>query len=200
MAKVKQVKARKDYPQHGIAKGDLHYTWSLMVGPRASVTYRQKTPPRPSQLTTSEFLGRMGDLEHGFLEFEMSHDDAAEEFLQGMIEELESIAEDQEEKRESMPENLYYSANAERMEERAEAARSWASEIKAILDDGREAAETAANCDWRDLEEFEGIDPEEEDEDDLPSQEEIERVRHEQIDSIWQDAIQSAADACGGYD
>jgi len=54
--KVHKVKARKDYPQFGIKKGDEHYTWSVMYGPRNSRTFRQLTPPKPSQLTSSEFL------------------------------------------------------------------------------------------------------------------------------------------------
>lgn len=46
MPKVTQVKAGKDYPEFGIKKGELHYTWAH---------YRQKpqrslTPPKASQL------------------------------------------------------------------------------------------------------------------------------------------------------
>lgn len=43
-------------------KGDRYYTWSLMMGSRG-VDYRSLTPPKRSQLTMSEFLGAMYDLE-----------------------------------------------------------------------------------------------------------------------------------------
>lgn len=203
MPKVKKVKARKDYPQFGIKKGDEHYTWSLILGPRTSRTFRQIKPPRPSQLTTSEFLGRMGDLEADFGEFTFDHDDAAEEFLRGAIEELESIAENEDEKYENLPENFQYGEAGQRMEERAEAARSWAQEIETLLDEANERVEEISTADWRDLEEFEGH-PEEDDEDfdpgDVPTEDEIEAARNAQIDDIWTSTVEACAEANPGYD
>lgn len=46
MANAKQVKAGKDYPQFGIKKGDLHWTWAAY----GESTQRSLTAPRPSQL------------------------------------------------------------------------------------------------------------------------------------------------------
>lgn len=200
MPKVKQVKARKDYPEHGVKKGDLHYTWSLMLGARHSRTFRQIAPPRPSQLTTSEYLGGMGDIEHDFGAFEMTHDEAAEEFLQGVIEQLESLAESEEEKFENVPENLQYSENAQRMEERAEAARSWASEIESYLDEARDRAEEISTLDWWELDEFSSIDPESDDEDDFPTQDEIDVALNSEIDAVWTACIEDCANACPGYE
>lgn len=44
MPKVQHVKARKDYPESGIKKGDMYYTASVMTGPRSSRTIRSKGP------------------------------------------------------------------------------------------------------------------------------------------------------------
>jgi hypothetical protein len=46
MPRVKQVKARQDYPQFGVKKGDIHYTWAFF---RQGIQ-RSLTRPKPSQL------------------------------------------------------------------------------------------------------------------------------------------------------
>ena len=55
MARIHYRKARKDYPEHGIAKGDMYYTAQIKTGPRSSRVLRSLTPLKPSQLTTSPF-------------------------------------------------------------------------------------------------------------------------------------------------
>jgi len=53
MARVNLVKkARKDYPEKGIKKGDSYYWWAFRYGGK----HVSKTYPRNSQLTQSEFL------------------------------------------------------------------------------------------------------------------------------------------------
>lgn len=52
MPKVNTAKAAKDYPNEGIKKGDLYYSWAFFRGP----TLRSKTPPRRSQITGSANL------------------------------------------------------------------------------------------------------------------------------------------------
>jgi hypothetical protein len=52
MPRVYTTKAAKDYPNHGVKKGDLYYHWSFFRGPKKM----SKTPPRQSQLTNSETL------------------------------------------------------------------------------------------------------------------------------------------------
>ena len=56
MARVHHRKAAKDYPDHGIAKGDLYYYTKIKTGPRSSRVLRSKEPFKRSQLTSSEFL------------------------------------------------------------------------------------------------------------------------------------------------
>lgn len=50
MPKVHTQKAAKDYPKHGIKKGDTYYSWSFRYGG----TYKSLTRPKPSQLTQSK--------------------------------------------------------------------------------------------------------------------------------------------------
>ena len=50
--KVHKCKARKDYPNSGIKKGDTYYWWKFYKGP----LYRSLSYPKRSQLTQSEYL------------------------------------------------------------------------------------------------------------------------------------------------
>ena len=50
--KVHKSKARKDYPNSGIKKGDTYYWWKFYKGP----LYRSLSYPKRSQLTQSEYL------------------------------------------------------------------------------------------------------------------------------------------------
>lgn len=54
MPRVHRQKAAKDYPEHGIAKGDTYYRWAFRYGGKR----KSKTYPRPSQLTQS----KLGDV------------------------------------------------------------------------------------------------------------------------------------------
>lgn len=51
MPRVQTQKARKDYPEQGIKKGDTYYSWKFRYGGE----YKSKTPPKPSQLTQSKW-------------------------------------------------------------------------------------------------------------------------------------------------
>ena len=50
-ARVHHVKAGKDYPDQGIKKGEMHYTWALF----RQRARRSKVKPTRSQLESSEF-------------------------------------------------------------------------------------------------------------------------------------------------
>lgn len=52
MPQVRKLEARKDYPQFGIEKGQEHYVWSFY----GSGSIRSLTPPKQSQLTSSDTL------------------------------------------------------------------------------------------------------------------------------------------------
>lgn len=53
MPRVKSQRANKDYPEHGIKRGDTYYKWSIRTG-MGGTTYISKTYPKPSQLTNSK--------------------------------------------------------------------------------------------------------------------------------------------------
>lgn len=52
MPRVHQARAAKDYPEHGIKKGDTYYHWAFFRGRKQM----SKTPPRRSQTTASPNL------------------------------------------------------------------------------------------------------------------------------------------------
>lgn len=128
MPKVHKVKARKDYPHFGIKKGDVHYNWFLKTGPRMSREFRQIQPPRRSQLTTSEFLSTVYDIEDRLAAI-ASLDDA-----RSLVDELNQLADDQEERLSNMPEGLQQGDTGQMLERRAEGCREAANEIESILD------------------------------------------------------------------
>lgn len=55
MPKVTQKVARKDYPDHGIKRGDTYYTWKFYRGAKRM----SKVRPRGSQLTQREDYGAL---------------------------------------------------------------------------------------------------------------------------------------------
>lgn len=113
MPKVFHRKARKDYPDNGIKKGDMYYNWDLKTGPRSSRTYRQLTPPKPQQLTTSEFLIASYDLAEQVATFDGDGDD-----LEALISEYESLRDETQEKFDNMPEGLQQGDSGQLLEER----------------------------------------------------------------------------------
>ncbi|UPT53364.1 hypothetical protein [Synechococcus phage Ssp-JY38] len=138
MPKVYHVKARKDYPNFGIKKGDQHYTWTLKTGPRTSREFRQIAPPRRSQLTTSEFLSTVYDLEDRLASVD-NEDDA-----RSLVDELNQLADEQDDKLSNMPEGLKQGPTGQQIEARAEGCREAANEIESLLDNH------ADEDDWED--------------------------------------------------
>src|SRR6266446_4284886 len=64
MPKVHFVKkAQKDHPDVGIKKGESYYWWAMKTGPRSGITRKSKTPPKRSQLTSSDYFSRLWDLQ-----------------------------------------------------------------------------------------------------------------------------------------
>jgi len=136
VAKVHHVKkSRKPVKQLDLPAGSEYYWWSLMSGGRGVKRF-SKTPPRRSQLTNSEFLGRVWDIEDQLEELE-SFDD-----LESLIQDIRDLGEEQTEKHGNLPDNLQYSATGELLEGRASACEEWASELEAV-----EAPEEVSDAD-----------------------------------------------------
>jgi len=121
MAKVKQVKAGKDYPQFGIKKGEMHYTWELFRQP----VQRSKTPPRRSQLTGSSFLSQFYDLVDVTLPAAAGKDD-----LESLAESERELASEAQEAFDNMPEGLQQGDTGQKLENRVSELEAWADEIE----------------------------------------------------------------------
>lgn len=119
-------KAQKDYPEHGIKKGESYYWWKFRFGGK----HFSKTQPSRSQLTQSEFYGRVYDLEDRIAALEADENLPSE--IEDIASELRDIASECEDKRNNMPESLQDSDSGQLLEERAQAMESAADEFESI--------------------------------------------------------------------
>lgn len=133
MPKVHKRVARKDYPKFGIVKGQSHYQWTLKTGPRSSQEFRQASPPRRSQLTSSEYLGTL----YGLCDRIEEAEDA--DALRDLAQELRELGEEQDAKFENMPEGLQQGDTGQTLESRASACSEAADEIESAADELGEA-------------------------------------------------------------
>lgn len=134
MARVHFVKkARKDNPSAGIKKGDSYYWWAFMVGGRGGPKHYSKTQPKQSQLTSSDFLSRVYELQERIEG--MATPDTIED-VESAIEELTSeisdISSEQEDKLSNMPEGLQQGPTGELLQSRIDELESWKSELEGI--------------------------------------------------------------------
>lgn len=128
MARVHHRRANKDYPEAGIQKGEMYYYAKIKTGPYSSRTIRQKAPIKPSQLTSSEYLSRLYELQeqmNGLDDLEAARE---------IAESLRELGEEQREKFDNMPEGLQQGDTGQMLEERAEACESAADEIETLID------------------------------------------------------------------
>jgi hypothetical protein len=145
MPRVTKRKARKDYPNAGIKKGDEYYYWKRKTGPASGVTCRSLTPPTPSQLN-SGFAGEVGELEASL--------DAADdvEGIRSVVEDIRSLQEETQGKFDNMPEGLQQGDTGQLLEERAGQLEEWVSNIESACDayDQKIGEIDAAEADWDD--------------------------------------------------
>jgi hypothetical protein len=119
-------KARKDYPEHDIKKGESYWWWKFRFG---SKNY-SKTKPRPSQLTQSEFLGTIYDI-HDTLQG-MTIEDISEDCLQEVIDELTQLGEETDERLNNMPDQLQDAPTGELLQSRVDEVDSMVSELEGV--------------------------------------------------------------------
>ena len=144
MPRVHHVKhAAKDNPV--AKKGEPYYWWKF----RYSGKQFSKTPPRPSQLTQSEFLstmyGAQEDLEDAINQGSTVADlEAAKDALLETIEELRDMSQNS---LDNMPDQLQEGDTGQMLQERVDAMDSWESDLDSIDfdaptdDDGNELEE-----------------------------------------------------------
>lgn len=160
MPRVHKVESsRKDYPEFGIKKGDTYYYWTKRYGGmKKSLTY-----PDRKQLTSSDFLIQIWDIEDNISSTNCETFDDFEPTIQGFIEELESLRDETQEKLDNMPEQLQYAPTGELLQNRVESIEEMISELENIDYDN--------NIDKEDYE----------------SDEEFEEALKDRIDSINED-------------
>lgn len=151
MPKVITRVARKAYPAQGIEVGDTYYKWSLRPTGRGKGTpYRSKTYPTRQQLTSSDFLRSVYDIEDQLSAITATG--VEEGCLDDIIQAIRDLAEEQDEKLENMPEGF---REGSVVSERKDALEGWADDLESHANDIPDESGYAA----------EGADPEEGQED-----------------------------------
>jgi hypothetical protein len=126
MPKIHHVKkARKDYPEAGIAKGDSYYWWEFMKGPKV----KSKIYPQPWQLTQSPFLKEFYQLQnnHEVFSCDWTMDDLDElsDALDDLKTKIDELIDWQQESLDNMPESLQESPTGQLLQERIDELESW---------------------------------------------------------------------------
>lgn len=138
MARAKFVKkAAKDYPEHGIAKGESYYWWKFMVGGRGGPKHYSKTPPKPSQLTQSEFLQGLRGIQEQV--DALAADSELPDAVADIVQQLRDLGQEQEDKKDNLPDSLQNGPTGELLDSRKEACEQAADEFEQIDFDNDEA-------------------------------------------------------------
>lgn len=135
MARVHHVKrARKAHRGYGIRKGQEYWWASYRVG-RSSIKRVWDHPPRPSEVTRSEFLSAiyghqetLEDTAGNAVTVEDVH--SLGQDMEAAAAEIEQLADEQEEKYGNMPDGLQQGDTGQLLERRADQARTIASELE----------------------------------------------------------------------
>jgi len=119
-------KARNDYEQAGIKKGESYYWWKFRFGPK----HMSKTAPRRQQLTRSNFYISLYDLEDRINDLQA--DDTLSGDVESIIEDIRALAEEQEENKSNMPEGLQEGDTGQLLDERKDGLEAWADELEGV--------------------------------------------------------------------
>lgn len=121
MPKVHFVKkARKDYGD--IKKGESYYWWKFRYVGKS----RSKTQPTRRQLTRSEFWVSVYDLQD-----EISNCDSLDN-LSEIVERIRELANEQDEKKNNMPDSLQEGPIGEILSNREQSLNDWADELEGV--------------------------------------------------------------------
>jgi len=126
--------ARKDNP--AVKKGEPYYWWKtrITVGKSyVSHMHYSKTRPPRSQLTNSEFLSQMYDIEDTMIaKVSGETPEDLESARDEIISELESLQSETQDKLDNMPEGLQQGGAGETLQERIDACGDMISELESI--------------------------------------------------------------------
>lgn len=136
MPRVHHRKARKDYPNQGIAKGDMYYTAKIKTGPASGYTIRSKTPLKPSQLSRSPFKS-------GWMAMNEAWDESSKdgEAIRAAAEAIRELGEEAGNSFDNMPEGLQQGETGQMLETRRDESESKADELDQLADEYDELEE-----------------------------------------------------------
>ncbi len=127
--------ARKDYLDVGIKKGESYWWWKFNF---SRTVYRSKTQPKRSQLTRSDFLSQIYEIEDRIQG--MTTDADIEGEIEDIKSDLENLRDEQEEKRSNMPEQLQETGSGEILQNRYDSLDEMIGELDGIAADVDEEA------------------------------------------------------------
>lgn len=128
MTRTHYVKAAKDYPEQGIKKGDMYYWWKFRFGAK----HFSKSPPRPSQLTQSPFLGPLYDIQEKIANFTAETMTEVESFRDDVASEIRELASQCEDNLSNMPDGLQQGTTGELLQTRTDECNTWADDIESV--------------------------------------------------------------------
>ena len=134
MPRVHQHRARKDYPEAGIKKGQKYYLWKLKTGPRSSQIHRSLRPPKPEDLTTSPYYKALYPLGREIANFEGSEGD-----LEDLVNRVRDLGEEQQEKFDNLPPGFQEGPTGELLQERADECEDLADRLYELWDEFQSA-------------------------------------------------------------
>jgi hypothetical protein len=117
MAKVKTQRARKDYPEQGIKKGDTYFSWKLSI---KSPLRRSLSRPKPSQLTMSDFWQEVYSIKEQ-AEATVPEFDGIESDIEDIKSQIENHRDEQDSRKSNMPDNLQEGPTGELLQGRYDA-------------------------------------------------------------------------------
>ncbi|MCK4883576.1 MAG: hypothetical protein KAS30_01770 [Candidatus Diapherotrites archaeon] len=136
MARVTLVKkARKDYPDHDIKKGESYYWWKFRNSPKQF----SKTQPKPQQLTQSAFFSSVYDIQDMVDGLGTESFDSLQTEVEGIIQAINELGESCQESLDNMPESLQESPTGELLQERVQVCEDCAGTLEGVnIPDERE--------------------------------------------------------------
>lgn len=111
-----------------IEKGTSYFWWSFKNGGK----HFSKGHPKRSQLTQSNYLSQLYDLQDRIEEVKPDNPEALEEFIEELKNDLEILRDETQESLDNMPENLQSSPTGELLQERIDCLENAISELEDI--------------------------------------------------------------------
>lgn len=159
-----------------IAKGESYYWWQFQYRPKQY----SKEQPRRSQLTQSDFLGQLYDLEERLEECSVTTKDDFDSFKEELMNDIETLKDECQEKLDNMPDQLQSAPTGEMLQERIDGLENWHSELDGI------------ECDVDEEEvkdEVEGENEQGEDEDEKMDEEEVQEEIQRRVAENVEEAV-----------